>query len=207
MGDGFPDLRLIDMLTPGLAQRAIIKLPQRRGQPGGRMYAIGDGGNRRFVHVNARPQELPHAPRHVAVQLADAVVLVGKPQRQHGHAEAWPPVLVLPGQVDKLVAVEAQLPPEVVEEPINRSSPKASLPAGTGVCVVKTALAATASRASAKVRLASAISSRIRSSPRKAACPSFMCQSAGFSPSARSARTPPMPSTISCEMRISWSPP
>ena len=43
----------------------------------------------------------------------------------------------------------------------------------------------------------------MRSSPENAACPSFMWQTVGILPSARRARMPPMPSTISCWMRMS----
>jgi hypothetical protein len=50
-------------------------------------------------------------------------------------------------------------------------------------------------------------SSRMRSSTRKAAWPSLMCQTVGCSPSAASARTPPTPSRISCSMRVRRSPP
>ena len=59
------------------------------------------------------------------------------------------------------------------------SKVKASLPAGTGVCVVKMELARTASAASVKDRPAPCTSSRTRSKPRKALWPSFMCQMAG----------------------------
>ncbi len=82
-----------------------------------------------------------------------------------------------------------------------------SLPAGTGVCVVKTVPAATASRAAAKSRWFSSISRRMRSSPQKAEWPSFMWQTVGALPTARRARTPPMPRIISWRTRMSLSPP
>ncbi len=41
----------------------------------------------------------------------------------------------------------------------------------------------------------------------KALCPSFRCSTAGRSSSARSARSPPTPSRISCRMRVTSSPP
>ena len=52
-----------------------------------------------------------------------------------------------------------------------------------------------------------ACSTRICSSARNAEWPSFMWKTVGFSPIAFSARMPPMPSTISCRMRVSISPP
>src|SRR5450759_769964 len=82
-----------------------------------------------------------------------------------------------------------------------------SIPAGTGVWVVNTVPARTTSRASSKVRPA-AVSSRIRSTPWKPACPSLVWNTSGaavpeMAQNARTARTPPMPSSISCSSR--WS--
>ena len=75
------------------------------------------------------------------------------------------------------------------------------MPAGTGVWVVKTPLAATTSSASRNESPSLRMSRRIRSSPRNAQCPSFMWKTRGRMPSASSARMPPIPSTISCRMR------
>ena len=47
----------------------------------------------------------------------------------------------------------------------------------------------------------------MRSRTRNAAWPSLMCHTVGLMPSAASARTPPMPSTISCSIRVVRSPP
>ena len=81
------------------------------------------------------------------------------------------------------------------------------MPAGTGVCVVNTCLADAPCRASSKLMLCFSTSRRMRSRARNAECPSFMWQTFGSMPIAASARTPPIPSTISCLMRISMSPP
>ena len=86
------------------------------------------------------------------------------------------------------------------------------MPAGTGVCVVNTVLERTTVSAVSKSSPPSVTSSRMRSTPRNPACPSFMWNTCGSgSPStavnARIARTPPMPARISCLMRCSWSPP
>ncbi|SLH34752.1 Uncharacterised protein [Mycobacteroides abscessus subsp. abscessus] len=86
-----------------------------------------------------------------------------------------------------------------------------SMPAGTGVCVVNTVAARTTASAVSK-SIPSATYSRMRSTPRKPAWPSFMWKTSGSgSPSARvnarTARTPPIPARISWRMRWSWSPP
>ncbi len=85
------------------------------------------------------------------------------------------------------------------------------MPAGTGVCVVNTVDDRTTVSAVSKSSPAS-ISSRMRSTPRKPAWPSFMWNTSGagrpsISVNARIARTPPMPARISCLIRCSWSPP
>ena len=77
---------------------------------------------------------------------------------------------------------------------------KRSIPAGTGVCVVKMPPARTASTAASKGR-PPATNSRMRSKLRKAAWPSLLWKTCGSMPSARSARTPPMPRTISWRRR------
>ena len=88
-----------------------------------------------------------------------------------------------------------------------RPGAKRSFPAGTGVWVVKTFVDHTHCHASSNDSLSRAISARIRSSPRNAEWPSFMCMQAAVIPSAFRARMPPMPRRISCWMRISRSPP
>ena len=92
---------------------------------------------------------------------------------------------VLPAQAEELVAVDLELR-QVVAESSARSAAaaKTSLPAGTGVCVVKQVPAATASRAVAKSSRVSSISARMRSRPQNAECPSFMWQTVGGLPRA-----------------------
>ena len=91
------------------------------------------------------------------------------------------------------------------------SRSKRSIPAGTGVWVVKTVPARTASSAASKSR-PSSDSSAIRSRPRNPACPSFVWNTSGCAwpvsrQYVRTARTPPMPSSISWSSRCSLPPP
>ena len=81
-----------------------------------------------------------------------------------------------------------------------------SMPAGTGVCVVNTPPARTASIASWNVS-PSPTSSRIRSNELNPAWPSLLWNTCGSRPRARRTRTPAIPSTISWRMRCSGSPP
>ena len=86
------------------------------------------------------------------------------------------------------------------------SSPNTSLPAGTGVCVVKTVVAAT--RSSASRRRAAALDELARTLDRRGtpSGPRSRGRRVGASPSASSARTPPTPSSSSCRIRCSRSP-
>ena len=86
-----------------------------------------------------------------------------------------------------------------------------SMPAGTGVCVVNTVPARPTSRASSKLSPCSAYS-RIRSRPRNPAWPSLVWKTSGegcprSAQNARTARTPPMPSSSSWRSRWSLPPP
>lgn len=89
---------------------------------------------------------------------------------------------------------------------------KRSMPAGTGVWVVNRVPARTASSALEKSAGAVSTSSRIRSMPRNPACPSLVWKTSGAGcpvsrQNTRSARTPPMPSSISWSSRCSLPPP
>ena len=83
-----------------------------------------------------------------------------------------------------------------------RSAANRSLPAGTGVWIVKTLSARTRSQAASRSS-PPATSSRARSASMNAEWPSFRCQTAGSMPRARSTRTPPTPRTSSWWSRIS----
>ncbi len=100
-----------------------------------------------------------------------------------------------------------QLRLETLQGVIHQVRLKRSWPASTGVWVVKMhSCFGQWPCASAKI-LPAAIFSRINSSVRNAAWPSFMWKTDGCTPSLRSSRTPPMPSRISCMMRVVLSPP
>ena len=85
------------------------------------------------------------------------------------------------------------------------------MPAGTGVCVVKTVPALDSSSASSKDS-PTARYSLIRSRPRKPAWPSLVWNTSGsgcpvIAQNARTARTPPMPSSSSWRSLCSVPPP
>ena len=138
------------------------------------MDAVGDVADGHLLHRLARPEALPHLPADLAVQFAHAVGRAGMFQAQHGHAESF--VLVLRVHLaqrhhfvqrnlqlahDLHQRVGNQVPPEAVVARLHRGvgGEDALLPGFGGRL--------------REVRPA-AIFSRINSSVRKAACPSFM---------------------------------
>jgi hypothetical protein len=165
------------------------------GRSASRCRAAGPDGS---FHIAARRCRAACSRRWSVRQL----------QGQHGHAER---LLLVAGCWRPRARNSSRSIP--IGSPCTRRgtarswpSGKASLPAGTGVCVVKHVPALTASRAEAKSSLfldqhPDALQ------PVNAACPSFMWQTVGNLPSGRSARMPPMPRMISCWMRVCWSPP
>ena len=114
--DLLPDLRVVDLVLPALAEVGVVQLAQLRGQPRGAMHAVRDRADRHLVLALAGVHPLPHAARHMAVQLAHPVVALGEPQGQGGHRKRWPPLLLLERDVHKLVAGEVQLGPVAPEE-------------------------------------------------------------------------------------------
>ena len=98
------------------------------------------------------PQALPHLARHFAVKLAHAVVVIGRAHGQDRHGEERAVVARIDAtEREQLRVGDAQRRPVGLEVPPGDCGSKASLPAGTGVCVVKMFPALLASAATAKL--------------------------------------------------------
>ena len=117
---------------------------------------------------------------------------------------------VVPGSWPMLIS-SSRLTPSSRHQPVKyfsmSSRGKRSMPAGTGVWVVKSVPGREAALASAKESPLSIINDRTRSRARKPAWPSFMWNTWGSRPRACKARVPPTPSTISWRIRSSTPPP
>ena len=114
--------------------------------------------------------------------------------------------LVVAPEREQLSIVTPHSPANDVKYFSNRAPSNWSIPADTGVWVVNTLPARTASTATAN-GMPAATCSRMRSRPRNPAWPSLVWKTSGSMPRARSARTPPMPSMISWRSRWCESPP
>ena len=122
--------------------------------PGRGVHAVGDRGDRPLVGVELRPQAAEHAAADHAVQLGDAVGALREPEAHHGHVEhrRVAAVVVLGAEREDAVDRDARRR-RCRRRSTARSgrSGKRSMPAGTGVCVVKTVPARETSSAASKV--------------------------------------------------------
>ena len=145
--DAAPEIFVRKMFFP-FAEMFSVKRGKLRRHPGFGVHAVGDARDRHFVHRHARPNIFPKRPADVAVQFADAVSVPAETQRQDRHAERI--------RSDRRAFVRSE---NNSSNGICNSRAKCpkyfriisreneSLPAGTGVCVVKTLAAATTCRA------------------------------------------------------------
>ena len=147
------------------------------------------------------PEAVPHLARHLAVQRGDAVRVRRRAQRERRQPEAAV-VRRRRGRARRTRPTRSRSARRAARRSARRApASKTSFPAGTGVCVVNTVDARSRCSAASRASCSSSTSSRSRSSCRNAEWPSFMWNTVGSRPSARSARTPPMPSTSSCRSR------
>ena len=138
-------------------------------EPGAGVDAVGDVPDGHFVGRDLRPDVVPHFSARHRRAAADAVDAVGQADGQHRHGES---LLV----VGDIFAAQGEEPSSssLSDGMIARkylsiiSGENVSMPAGTGVWVVKTLVAITCWRASSKVRWFVSSIMRMRSRARKA---------------------------------------
>ncbi len=81
------------------------------GHPGTGVDAVGDRGQRQLLFGQFRPEIFPHASRHFAMQLADAIGVAGQLDGQYRHAEALLRVFrILAPQTDEIVPRQTEHP-------------------------------------------------------------------------------------------------
>ena len=141
--DAAPEIRLGEMFFP-IAEMLAIERGKLRRHPGFGVHAVGDAGDRHFVHGHARPNIFPKRSAHFAVQFAHAVSVPAQAQRQDRHAEGIRRIDARLSEAKQFFERNLQFARKIRRN-ISASSSREneSLPAGTGVCVVKTLAAAT----------------------------------------------------------------
>ena len=162
--------------------RAVVPAPARvdlAGGPRGAVHAVGDRADRHLVGVESRPQAAEHLPGDRAVQLGHAVGALGQPQAHVRHVEQCPGSPRRPAPAIRSIGTRRAAGGRRRSSGCTRSTGNRSIPAGTGVCVVNTVPARTADSACVEVQPLSVTSSRIRSRPRKPACPSLVWNTSG----------------------------
>ena len=91
-GERLPRLLGVELVHVGVGAG---QLEDAAVDPGGAVHAVGDGGDRHLVVVEARPEPVEHLAAHDAVQLGDAVGALREPQAHDRHVEdAGRPALV-----------------------------------------------------------------------------------------------------------------
>ena len=174
-----PKLRLGQFLRPvrrrfHLAKLAPPEFSYRPFHPAGQVDAVGHVADRHFVHRRLRIKAVPHLAADLPVQLAHAVGRARRLEREHGHAKFLVVVVrIHPAKREQLLGADVELPVQVPHRVIHqlmaktivtgrhrRVSREQALPPCPGQRLVKTGTPA--------------ICSRINSSARNAAWPSFM---------------------------------
>ena len=142
------------------------------------MHAVGDVADRVLLGRDLRPEVLQQLRDDTPPWMRETPLWKREPRM----ASAVMLKSSLAGVRPSASSVAASMPTlaaerlEVVRDRSRRA--KWSWPAGTGVCVVNTVFAATASSAASNA-MPSRTSARTRSSTRNAAWPSLMCQTVG----------------------------
>ncbi|GAA3044192.1 hypothetical protein GCM10020000_24710 [Streptomyces olivoverticillatus] len=106
------------------------------------MDAVGDGGDRHLLGVEARPQAREHLPADLAVEGGDAVGALGQAQAHDRHVEQVLAAagVVLAAQLQDASGVDSGQFAAIAEVPRDELAVEAvDAQAGTGVWVVKTA--------------------------------------------------------------------
>src|SRR5690606_20047432 len=89
-----PQLRVGDGARGPVAPGGVVGAELRaretahlRVGPGGRVYAVGDRGDRHVIRVESRPERAEHVAADVTVQAGDAVGALRETQPHDGHVE------------------------------------------------------------------------------------------------------------------------
>ena len=124
IGHALPDGGVVLLVHPVRAKIFGEKLVHLASHPGGHMNAVGDGANGHLANCPRWPNRLPHLPRHFPVQLAHAVGLPGKTQRQHRHVERHAPFFFVSAQPQQLLPADAHLIPKAGKVLLNQMEAK-----------------------------------------------------------------------------------
>ena len=89
VGDLLPDFRLGVPFAPIRLQVLVVERGEIAIDPGGKMHAVGDGGDGDFPDREFGPQSFPHVLRNDPVQAADRVPVGGSLDGRDGHGKRF----------------------------------------------------------------------------------------------------------------------
>src|SRR5688572_9657665 len=107
-----PELAVILTVAPVGAEMVLEELRNLERQPRRGVDAVGDVGQRALSGLLALlKQRLPHLPRHISVELADAIREIGGAQRQRRHVE----LTVVFAECEKAAAMIGERSPRALQ--------------------------------------------------------------------------------------------
>ena len=130
--DPLPDGGVIDPFCPIGAEVFGIERVRFRGDPGGRVDAVGEAADRNEILCQARPQVLPHLSRDAPVLAAYAVDVGRQPHRKGGHIEAVSGAFRRFAQAQELFSGKSELAPIITEVAIHQVKRKNIVPGRNG---------------------------------------------------------------------------
>ena len=114
MDHAAPEFRLGLMLLP-IAEKFGVERGKFRRHPRLGVNAVGDAGDRHFMHRHAGPNVFPKRLADFAVQFAHAIRVPAHPQRQDGHAESRQRIRARLAEAEKFVERDLQLRRKIAE--------------------------------------------------------------------------------------------
>ena len=92
-----PESGGVDILFPILIEVVSEELIHLGRYPGGGMHSVSNGANRDLIHVQARPQELPHFACNHAMQFTDTIVMICELEGKDCHTIGRAPAVIFTG--------------------------------------------------------------------------------------------------------------
>ena len=110
-GHGVPDRLIVLALAPAARQVLVEERRHLHRQPRRHVRAVRDGPDRPAIVLDAGPDRPPHVARDLAVQLAHAVDVVRRAERERRHVEERAAAVVVVSERQERITVRAERAP------------------------------------------------------------------------------------------------
>ena len=171
-----PDVRIVVLLAPVRLKVLVVEQRQIAIEIAGQMYAVGNRSDRHFVGRQIRPEVLPHLLRHFAMQRADGIAIRRRSRNARIAIEKRSLLIagISAAEREQLIESDSRALTVVVEVLVHQAGvEEVDSRRNRGVCREDVVVPARF-ESFFESQPCSCISERIRSTARKAECPSFM---------------------------------